>query len=311
MESALALISIGASVSIVAWRLAASRRPFLSFPGYAFLATVTTHLLLYLSVTRESLYDITGSTVFVNRVMEYKVLGDLGADAMQAIGLSIVQPVVNLIEPILRFAALFMPLSMTLALFGATLLQLERFPNIAGTRRVAFLAVRLLVYLASAAPLYLFCKFIAFDVSSTDNLNELIARDAVFGLGGGVYLYVLLAAIGLAGALLAWSIRRPTVGRVFVSALLAVLSLPVGWWLLKHGLEPEVRKYGLVYSGIDFLLGPDRKTQLPEMELMLRWFFVQGGLLFVIMFGAAIPPRRYYRTTGHVATRTKEVAAAP
>jgi VanZ family protein len=292
---ALAVISIGAGAAMTAWRLAASRRPWLSLPGHALAATVTTHLLLYLSVTRESLSDIAGSTVFVNRVMQDKVLGAWGADAMQAIGPAIVVPVVNLIEPMLRFAALFTPLVMTLAIFGAVALQIERHPDVSGARRARYLAGRLLVYLAAAAPWYAFFVFIAFVVPSTDNLSELIARDVAFGLGGTAYLYLLLAVISLAAVMLVWSVRRPSIVRLAGAVLLAVASLPLGWWLLQLGLEPQVEKYGLVFSGTDFLLGPNRKVQLPGTDLMLRWFLVQAGALAVITFGAAIAPRRQFR----------------
>jgi len=83
------------------------------------------------------------------------------------------------------------------------------------------------------------CKAIAFDWSSTDNLNELIARDGPWGWGGGGYLYLLVGLFSVNVVLLA---RVPArLGR----------SPSLAWrpWrpcrsvvLLNLGLEPEVHK---------------------------------------------------------------------
>src|SRR3546814_1943944 len=69
-------------------------------------------------------------------------------------------------------------------------------------------------------------------------------------------------------------IRRPPrstrTDTLFPYSTLFRASLPVGWLLLDNGLAPEVHKYGHVFSGVDFLLGPDREELLPRSVLMLR-----------------------------------------
>ncbi len=132
----------------------------------------------------------------------------------------------------------------------------------------------------AAIPWYWLCKGIAFDWSSTDNLNELIARRAAWGAGGGLYLYVLLLLICANAVLLAKTCHWR------VGALAATLvAVPVSWWLLNHGLEPNVRKYNKVFSGVQFLLGPDRSHLLPATALFLRWTVVYVGGVLLLSVG--------------------------
>jgi hypothetical protein len=128
------------------------------------------------------------------------------------------------------------------------------------------------------------CKAIAFDWSSTDNLNELIARDGPWGLGGGGWLYALLVGICANALLLAHGLTRgllPMLGTVVATAV----ALPAGWWLLSAGLDPSVEKYGHVFSGAQFLLGPDRQQLLPDSVLQMRWFGVQMAIVTIIAMG--------------------------
>jgi hypothetical protein len=64
--------------------------------------------------------------------------------------------------------------------------------------------------------------------------------------------------------------------------------VPVGWWLLNQGLGQQVHKYDLVFSGVQFLLGPDRKNLLGPEVLFLRWGVVQFTGVLVIAVGARI-----------------------
>jgi hypothetical protein len=147
-------------------------------------------------------------------------------------------------------------------------------------------AVRVLPLVLSAVLGLGLCKAIAFDWSSTDNLNELIAKDGPSGWGGGGYLYTLLAVICANAVLLARVPLKIVWGLVAVSATLAVV--PVGWWLLNQGLEQQVHKYDLVFSGVQFLLGPDRKHLLSPEILFLRWSVVQLAGVLVIAVGARV-----------------------
>jgi len=75
-----------------------------------------------------------------------------------------------------------------------------------------------------------------------------------------------------------------------------LVSLPAGWLLFKHGLNPAVEKYGQVFSGVDFLLGPDRVERLPDSVLMLRWFLVQSAVVVGLAVGIQAVPQPIART---------------
>jgi hypothetical protein len=86
------------------------------------------------------------------------------------------------------------------------------------------------------------------------------------GLGGGGYLYLLLALGAVHIALL---VRRSAPR--WPALTYTAAAVPLSWWLLSHGLSAEIHKYGQVYSGVQFLLGPDRIEQLTEGALQARW----------------------------------------
>ena len=73
--------------------------------------------------------------------------------------------------------------------------------------------------------------------------------------------------------------------QISLSVLFSLVALPVGWWLLNLGLEQNVQKYGLVYSGTQFLLGQDRLHQLSPLLLFLRWCAVQFGAVLILATG--------------------------
>ena len=128
------------------------------------------------------------------------------------------------------------------------------------------------------------CKAIAFDWTSTDNLNELIARDGDWGWGGGGFLYALLMVICINALLLAEAVSAGP-HQLGLAVLLSLLALPVGWWLLNVGLEQNVQKYGLVYSGTQFLLGQDRLHPLNPTSLFVRWCVAQVSTTLILAIG--------------------------
>jgi hypothetical protein len=135
-------------------------------------------------------------------------------------------------------------------------------------------------------PWFGICKSVAFDLSSTDNLNELIARDGVWGVGGGGYLYLLVFVVVFSAFSLSVSLVRMSISRITIAAIISLSLVPVGWLLLNEGLVGNVGKYGLNYSGVDFLLGPDRKTLLSSNVLFFRWFIVQLSAVFGLAISA-------------------------
>ena len=151
--------------------------------------------------------------------------------------------------------------------------------------RGSILVSSFLLFSVSALPwLYIF-KYVAFDVSSTDNLNELIA-------GNGAYLYPLLILLPINAIAVAHAFTAPRLTTAVVAAVVIALSLPLGWYLVTSGLSAPVQKYGLTFTGADFLLGPDRRDIFPRNELMLRWAAVQLCAVAALAFGMRILLRR-------------------
>jgi hypothetical protein len=153
-----------------------------------------------------------------------------------------------------------------------------RHPEITGIRKVKKFFLSFLLYVLYSLPWLILFKMITFDFSSTDNLYELIGDS-------GYFLYPLLILIPANAVMLVHATKRFRPSNFIAAALFLVISLPIGWFLFKNGLKAEVHKYGLVFSGVDFLLGPDRKHALPEAVLMLRWFAVQLAMVAVIAYG--------------------------
>jgi hypothetical protein len=140
------------------------------------------------------------------------------------------------------------------------------------------------------------CKAIAFDWTSTDNLNELITRDGEWGWGGGGFLYGLLLLLCLNGMILAESASSSKLKLGF-ALFLSVAAIPLGWWLLNQGLEQHVEKYSSVFSGTQFLLGPDRQHLLSPEILFLRWCVVQCGGVMILSAGIWLGQRLFHAPT--------------
>jgi VanZ family protein len=269
---ALTLLWAGAGPALIsAWVCATPRRDW-ELPLLAFFAGLVSLALLWLSVTPESIDDIAGSNNLFWFVTNKDIWGSWARHAFLAIG----SPgIIGFFERLVRYAALYGPVATFPAIIFLVL----------DARRAGVLSARRLAVWFTVSILWLwFCKGVAFDWSSTDNLNELIARDGFFGLGGGGYLYLLVALISANIVFLARMPIRP--GAFTAGVAMTLLFLPCGWWLLTHGLEPQVHKYGSVFSGVQFLLGPDRQHHLSEQALFLRWSLVQLGGVLVASTGA-------------------------
>jgi hypothetical protein len=277
---ALALLWTGAGPALIAdWIKGDPRRDWL-LPLLAFGAGLVSLLLLWFSVTEESISDIAGS----NNLYRLVTKENLWGGAMREAFLLLAPGLVGFVERCVRYAALYGPF---VAIPSVMFLVLD-------TRNAGTLSTeRLMIWLAGCAGWLWLCKAIVFDWASTDNLDELVARSGFFGLGGGGYLYLL---VSLMSANIVGLARAPArLSSMAAGLVVTGLLAPVGWWLVTHGLEPRVEKYGSVFSGTQFLLGPDRKHLLSEEVLFLRWTVVQLCGIALAVAGARLAltrPRR-------------------
>lgn len=278
----LAMLSIGIGGAWFGRVLYLAERPVRAALGGFLAVSLATYILLWLGVSQESIRDIAGSTVFVHRVMERGVLGEPGVRLFDLLGPQNVHAVMLVLEPVVRFTALAAPLFIFLGLCALPLWRRDQ--AIAARAPAKSHAAAVALVLLS---LLLAAKLIAFDWSSTDNLNELIARDGDWGLGGGGYLYLLVFVLSAVSIYLAGTVLiAPATPLRGVLAL--ALSLPLTWWLLNSGLEDNVQKYERTFSGVDFLLGPDRDNLVSTGQLFLRWAFVHTAAATGLAFGAAL-----------------------
>lgn len=269
---ALALLWVGGGAVWAGRKIASSKRPYFSLPAWTLAASFISLILLSASVTQESIDDIAGSNNLYWFVINRNIWGDGWRDFFMLLG----PGVVEVFERPLRYAALYSPLPIFLAL-TLSFLHLHA--------RSALTVRRFLLLVVSALPGLWLAKAVAFDWSSTDNLNELIARDGPMGWGGGGYLYALLGLLCVNAVIFGRALSH-RFSRLALVGVLSIAALPLGWWLLNLGLEAKVEKYGFVFSGAQFLLGPDRTHLLSEMNLFARWCALQIG--FVVVTGVGI-----------------------
>ena len=160
---AFALLSLGATPTVLVLRARGARwqRQLVLAPLLVFAGGLVTLLLLRLSVTIESIRDVAGANNLYYFVVENRIWGDTLSNLFKNV---LGATVVDSFERPVRFMALIGPM---LILIAAANLGLD------GSREGLKAASR---WLVAALPTLWLCKGIAFDWSSTDNLNELIAR---------------------------------------------------------------------------------------------------------------------------------------
>lgn len=269
---ALAVLWIGAGSAWFGRTLAVARYPELMVFPLSIVVSMISLTLIWWSATSESIGDIVGSADQFRLVTQENAWGEVWRDIFLALD---APERIGFIETCVRYWALYSPVALFL---GMMVFAYERWKaSLAQSARTLplFVMVLLILWL---------CKAICFDWSSTDNVYELIAHDGAWGLGGGGFLYGLLFLVclnALAVAELPGLSRR----RVLVVLLSSIAAIPVGWWLLNHGLDQAIEKYEQIFSGVQFLLGPDRSHLLSKDVLFLRWCAVQLALVAVMGLG--------------------------
>jgi hypothetical protein len=249
---ALALLSLGMGAHFAAYFAARHRLKELILPLWCILFVLTTYALAQIALTDESFDDFVGSPVLYRDITRDRVWGDTMALVLAHVDGTLFAG----LERVVRFVFLVAPLVMWLAIFRASCWRRQPVR--------AFLA-----YALMAAPWLGLFTYVAFYRPNTNNLVELIEP------GGGVFLYCLMLCVAFS---VAWMASLPELSRrgkltvivVFVSAI------PIGWLLLNLGMIDNLQKYGITFSGIDFLLGPDRGHKLAGSVLFLRWTVLQA-----------------------------------
>ena len=280
---ALALLWTGGGAMLLSHALARSRRPYVALPIGLLVVSLIGKFLLSRSVTYESLDDILGSNTLFAAVTQRDVWGPFWRNVFlttNAPGL------VDFVERRVRFAALYSipELFMALALLVTVARQgAHRSPR-AAARRLGW--IDFLMLTLSAACCLSLCHLIVITWAATDNLTELIAGDGLPGVGGTLYLYALTALVAVNVGLLIDATNRT--GRWALALAASVAAVPLGWILLTSGLEQQVSKYGAVFSGEQFLLGPDRRHALSPVVLLARWTLVELSAVAIGSVGAWI-----------------------
>jgi VanZ family protein len=269
-----AILWTGLSASLITGRVAKSRFPILMLPFLIGASGIVSYWMLAGSVTDESISDIVGSSNIWWFVMNKHIWGDWGEVLFQAIGSS---ELISSIERYVRYLALYCPIVFFMVICSAGFEKAKL-----KDRALAFFYFSLF-----SLPWLILSKIIAFDYSSTDNLNELIAMDVAGGWGGGVYLYLLVMLIVFNSVYISKNIGGRFYRHVLMFAL-TIIAVPVGWYFLKTGLVSNFKKYDVAYSGIDFLLGPDRRNKLPDFVLFLRWSFLYICAVSVLAYGSIV-----------------------
>jgi hypothetical protein len=263
---ALALLWIGAGGMIVALLVANSRRPYVVLPIALIVVSLVSKMLISRGVTYESLDDILGTNNVFDLVTRHDIWGEWWRSAFLRLGVD----AVDFVERRVRYCALYSAplLAIACALFPRATTTLSR-----SMSRAAILAT-----IAIGAVWLWLCGTIVLTWAATDNLTELIAAPLF------LFAVVIVTAFNVEVVLRAH--------RSVISGLLTVAtsgaSLVATWFLLNAGLEQHVHKYSFVFSGTQFLLGPDRQHGLSAAMLFARWAVVYAGAVGVIVVGAWI-----------------------
>ncbi len=278
MPFALFILWFGMNIPLISKRmLDIPGRHFIRFPLWVITAGLVSFFLLESSVTEEALKDILGSPTIYRHIIAHDIWSEPGRLLIDYFP----NPDLwNLIEYVIRFLALFSPVTFLLCLFyySGDLIKKYEIRGIANKGRL--IALSLSLNILYALPWLYLCKYIAFDQANTDNLVELISPQGFMGVGGGGYLYLLVLLLTLNSVLICQSLYHWTVKLLFTAA-----AATGGWYLLNLGLNLNIEKYGTSFSAVDFLLGPDRQHKLDQSTLFMRWIILYTGCVITLVWG--------------------------
>jgi hypothetical protein len=272
---ALTILWIGAGAMVTALALARSRRPYLVLPIAIIVVSLVSKMLVSRGVTYESLDDVLGSNNLFGLVTSQNVWGQWWRDAFFRVG----PDAVDFLERRVRYCALY-SIPLVAIVLGLLPSAIRRGPQgrIGRGSWVATVAVAILWIWTSGA--------IVLAWAATDNLTELIAEHGPLGIPGPLFLVGVVAVVASNMGLLLSCDR--SVVRWLLAIAASAGGLVLSWYLLNAGLEQHLSKYSFVFSGTQFLLGPDRQHQLTTIALFSRWSVVYVGAVSAMALGAWI-----------------------
>ncbi len=245
---ALALVVLASTSAITAAWVKRRGRRLIWFPAMVSTGILLGYWLLQNAVSRESLYDIIGAPNIHRNFADHNIL-------VHAAGFYFTTN----IEMFIRFLALVMPLFLWLAIW----LLIAPF-DLATTKSRKNITFTGFFALLIAMPCFALSRWITIEGAATDNIVELIEP------GRGFLLFAFLALIAFVATRLSLPRTRQISSWIY-AVFICVFGAITGWFLLRFGLAQQLQKYGLVYSGVQFLFGPDRVSTLTETTLFLRW----------------------------------------
>jgi peptidoglycan/LPS O-acetylase OafA/YrhL len=192
--------------------------------------------LVYFTFPLESIWDILG----------YPVLKDVS----------------DYIEYAYRFTGFYLPIS---AIFFLAHCWLMKSPTLAFTSaRLGFL----LIFTAIIVPISFYIVVVK---AGTDNIIELLPNNG--------YSFKLLYLLGYLILLITLSLcwikdNRPRdLWSRLTLLLLSILSMPIGYFMVKNGLQSLILKYDMAFSALQFLMSSSRSKLLEEQQIF-QYFMV-------------------------------------
>ncbi|MFZ6750184.1 VanZ family protein [Undibacterium sp. Ren11W] len=245
----------------------AQKRHILLWTPLALLAMALISLgLLYFSTPEIMLNKIIGAPDLYRRVVTENYWGEAWRLRFSVMPVALIET----LETSLRYCALY-----SLFMIPLTLAVLA-LPN---SKRLA----RLMGYSLFLAPFWYAAKLVVIEHAITDNLVELIAPNGI------VFLAAIIALLALHASLLTEHLYR---ARTYIKpGLISLAILPVSWYLLNQGIDTLIVKDGLVFSGIQFILGENRTALISEFSLFMRWCLLYTSAVAVIVMGMLLAMR--------------------
>ena len=270
---AAALLWIGAGATIVAIALTSTRRPYLILPIALVAVSLVSKMLISRAVTYESLDDILGANNLFDLVTRHGIWGDWWRSAFLTLG----PDSIDFIERRVRYCALYSIPLVTIAMALVPRATRKFAPEGIDSTAWTFTALVAVAWVWISGAIVLAW-------AATDNLTELIAASGPLRVPGWIFLFGAFVIIAANVAIL----RRAesSSSRLMWALAMSAVCVAASWLLLNAGLEPRVQKYSAVFSGAQFLLGPDRQHHLATATLFARWAVVYAGSVVVIAVGA-------------------------